>query len=202
MAKYLAKKGDTLKKLAKKYGVKRKTLRELNPDMKFGKAKSKGGEGFAKLKGEEIRLGEGVGTPMWKTELLQDPKYAGFLRKFDFDRDVLGDQFQALKDRQARELVRKDVEFDNQLIDNHQRINENADSRGLFRSGQRHIDRGDATSKMALKRQSYVDSQGEAREEGRRAKREGIAELKRKRSEERLGARERLSVRDAETEYM
>ena len=145
---------------------------------------------------------EEAGVPKWKAKLLQDPKYAAFLRKFDFDRDVLHDNFQALKDRQKRELARQDVTFDRDLTRNLEGVDRATDNRGMFRSGQRHLDRGTATSDMALARQRYVDEQGENREAGRRAKREGIASLKRSRSEERLGARERLSMRDAETEYM
>ncbi len=54
MAKYVASQGDTLKSLAKKYGLTRKRIRALNPDLKFGKGKKFGGKGgpLLKLKGK------------------------------------------------------------------------------------------------------------------------------------------------------
>lgn len=201
MAKYVGKKGDTLGKLARRYGLTKKQLRKLNPDVKFGKRKSKGGKGFRALKGQEIRLGKGVGQPRWKAELLQDPKYSAFLRQFDYDKDKLNNDFIETKNRQARDLARQEDIFREDLINRHRGIDRDSSSRGMFRSGERARTRGRATNELNAERQRFIDIQGEDREEARRNKREAIAGLKRDKMEEKLAARERLTLRDANTEY-
>jgi len=202
MAKYRTKKGDTLRSLSKKYGVKRKKLRKLNPDMKFGKAKSKGGKGFKKFdKDTVLKLGKGVGQPFWKSEVLQDPTYAAFDRNFEYNRSKVHDEFLALKDKLARDLVRQDARYDQQRVEGTRGVNRSMDNRGLYRSGQRHMGLGRMNNKIDFEREQYVSGQGEVREEGRRKKQEAIGDLKRQRAEERLGARSRLTARDAETKY-
>lgn len=201
MAKYSAGKKDTLKSLAEKYGVTRKRLRSLNEDISFGKSKKKGGEGFKSLKGQEIRLGKGVGTPKWRSEILADPTYAAFERQFDYNRGKLGSDFIALKNRLGRDLQRQQGIYDQQLIEGQRGVDETMDNRGLFRSGQRHIDRGRVKNNIDDQRQRFIDTQGETREEARRQKREAIADLKRQRGEQRLQARDRLTMKDAETKY-
>ena len=199
MAKYTAKQGDTLRKLAKKYGVTRKELRELNPDVKFGKGKKKGGKGFKDLGDQEIRLGPGVGPRGGK--LLQDPKYSAFLRNFDYQRDKLQSDFIEFKNRQSRDLARQEPLWARQREDAFRGIDTGAENRGLYRSGQRLLDRGRANSALMQQRQGYIDAQGEAREEARRTKQSGIADLKRRKAEEKLQAGERLTMRDANIEY-
>ncbi len=197
MAKYRTSKKDTLRSLAEKYGVTRKRLRDLNPDTKFGK------KGKKKLGGGDIlRLGKGVGTPMWRSEVLQDPTYAAFERQFEYNRGKLGSDFVALKDKLKRDLQRQEGIYDQQRIQGHRGIDESMDNRGIFRSGQRHVERGQLSNRIDDTRQRFIDSQGETREEGRRAKREGISSLKRQRAEERVNARSRLTDRDATTKYM
>lgn len=203
MAKYTTKKKDTLKSLAEKWGVTRKRLRELNPDVKFGKSKKKGGKGFKKLDpGQVLKLGKGVGVPQWKAELLEDPTYAAFDRQFDYNRSKLQSDFIALKDRLKRDLERQEGVFQEQERQGLEGIDRSMENRGLYRSGQRGIERGELSNRIADSRQRFIDTQGETREEARRAKREGIADLKRRRAEERLQARTRLTQRDAETKFM
>lgn len=203
MAKYTAEAGDTLAKLARRYGVKRRSLRELNPDLKFGKGKKAGGQGWRDLDGQELRLGKGVGMgkPGWKGVLMQDPKYAAFLRNFDVQRDLTQDRFLQLRDRQNRELERMEPVWSRQREDAFRNVDRSMDSRGVFRSGQRHIERGLRESAIAQARQGYIDQQGEAREAARRSKKEELMGLKRSKMEEKLGARTRLSERDAQTRY-
>lgn len=201
MAKYQAGKKDTLAALAEKYGVTRKRLRELNPDVKFGKAKKKGGQGFQDLAGQTIRLGKGVGQPMWRAEILEDPTYAAFERQFEFNRGRLGSDFLALKDRIMRDRVRQQGIYDQQFAEGLRGINQSMENRGLFRSGMRSVEEGRLKNRIDDTRQRFIDNQNETVEEARRQKREGISDLKRQRAEERLGARTRLTDRDAQTKY-
>lgn len=202
MAKYRAKKGDTLKKLAKKYGVSRKQLRELNPDIKFGKAKKKGGKGFKNIdKDTLLRLGKGVGQPIWKSEILQDPGYAAFDRNFEYNRSKLQDAFLTYRDQQKVDRERAMADFLDQQTKSARNIDTNASQRGMFRSGQRHVSHGRLQNDMDRLRGKFDASQADSLEEARRRKREGIGDLKRKRAEERLSARDRLTMRDAETKY-
>lgn len=215
MAKYRTTKGDTLKSLAKRYGVKRKTLRELNEDVQFGGAKKKGHKGFQKLdKGTILKLGADVKRKdldprnqvrpgqLRRAELLQDPKYAAFLRNFDYDRSMLRSDFAADRAAEYRELDRMGSEWDYQLDENLRGVDRAMANRGVFRSGQRHLERGRSVNDIDRLRQRYRDQMNERILSGQRTRDRGIADLKRARDEERLGARERLTLRDAETEYM
>lgn len=203
MAKYTTGKKDTLKSLAEKYGVTRKRLRELNPDVTFGKSKKFGGKGFKTLDPDQVlRLGAGIGVPEWRSEILEDPSYAAFDRQFDYNRSKIQSDFIALKDRLKRDLQRQEGVYQDQTRQGLEGIDQSMENRGLFRSGQRGIKRGELQNRIADQRQRFIDSQGETREEARRTKREGIADLKRRRAEERLGARTRLTDRDATTKFM
>jgi len=198
MGKTRTKKGSTLRKLSKKYGVKGKTLRELNPDMKgqWGK------KGKKKLdKDTMIRLGKGVGIAPWRAELLEDPTYAAFDRNFEFNRDSVHDSFQRLKDRQRIDLTRQDARFDKQRIDNTRQIDRGMEDRGLYRSGQRGIETGRMNNDIDVSRREFTGQQKDARIAGRQAKQEALGALKRNRAEERIGARSRLTERDAQTKY-
>ena len=138
----------------------------------------------------------------WRAEVLQDPTYAAFERQFEYNRSKIGSDFIALKERLKRDAERYDVKHRMDRRDGLQGINKSMENRGLYRSGQRHTERGDLKNRFSMNRQNFRDEQGERREEARRNKREGIADLKRDRAEERLDARSRLTDRDATTEYM
>lgn len=196
MGRYVAKKNDTLAKIARRYGVDRKTLRKLNKDTKFGKAGN-----WKDIKGEELRLGKGVGQPQWKAELMQDPKYAAFQRQFAFDYDKIKDDFIRLRQRQGRDLARMEPVWQRQREDAFRNIDQSFGSRGLYRTGARVLGRGRADSSITQARQGYIDAQGEALEQARYDKHAALNQLKRNRSNERLATRERLALRDAETKY-
>ena len=204
MAKYVGKKKDTLRKLAKRYGVTRKSIREMNPDMKFGKAKDNGGKGFKRLGGEEIRLGKGIGPGSMRARLLQDPKYAAFLRKFDYDRDKIRSDFidEYGKDgQQSIDLARMEPIWNRQLSDTQRNTDRASDAQGMYRSGQRLLERGRNSSLANQQRQGYIDRQGDERTNAIQAKREALSGMKRTKMEEKKSTRERLTMRDATTKY-
>lgn len=140
--------------------------------------------------------------PEWKSELLADPTYAAFERQFEYNRGKLGSDFIALKERLKRDRQRQKGVWQQQRKQGLQGINESMENRGLFRSGQRHLERGELKNRIADQRQRFIDQQGETREEARRTKRESISNLKRQRAEERVNARARLSDKDATTKFM
>jgi len=202
MAKYTTSKKDTVASLAEKYGVTRKRLRDLNADTLGHKGDDhRIGRDQAIGKGTSLRLGNGVGQPQWKAQLLEDPTYAAFERQFTFNRGKLGSDFIALKEKRKRDSLRQMAMYDEQEKAGLTNIDESAENRGMFRSGRRHVDRGDLVNRMDDTRQRYTDQGNEAIEAGRRAKREGITALKNSRSEARLDARSRLSDRDAQTKF-
>ncbi len=216
MAKYVASQGDTLKSLAKKYGLTRKRIRALNPDLKFGKGKKLGGKGFKDLSEQTIRLGKAVERDAIdpgnqytreharrdrKAELLQDPKYAAFLRNFDHDISTARGDFTSFSDRLDRDLERQDVLYDQQRTDGLRGVDRSMDNRGLFRSGQRGMERGRVINDIDLARQRHQDDVGERRLSAQRDRDTAVGDLRRARDEERLGARERLTMRDAETRF-
>lgn len=180
MAKYVASEGDTLKSLAKKYGLTRKRIRALNPDMVFGKGKKYGGKGFRDLDGRTIRLGKAVsrkdidsenqfqrpqdmGPTDRMGEILQDPKYAAFLRNYDYDIAKIRSDFTSLGDRLDRDLVRQDALYDQQRTEGLRGVDRSMENRGLFRSGQRHMNRGRVVNDIDMARQRYRDDVGERR---------------------------------------
>ena len=209
MAKHVGSQGDTLKSLAKRYGLTRKRIRTLNPDVKFGKGKKFGGKGFKDLDGQMLRLGKTIkrsdideGNRYDRTsEILQDPKYAAFLRNYDYDIAKIRSDFTSLGDRLDRDIERQGAMFDQQRIDGLRGVDRSMENRGLFRSGQRHMERGRTINNIEMARQRYNDDVGERRLSAQRDRDTRIADLGRARDEERLGARERLTMRDAETRY-
>lgn len=197
MARYRTTKKDTLRKLAKKYGVTRKRLRQLNPDVKFGK---KGGR--KKIGADTVlKLGKGVGTPFWRSEIMQDPTYAAFDRQFDYNRGNIRSDFLALKEKQKVDLMRQDVNFENSRRVGLQGVDRSMDNRGVFRSGQREVQRGEVRDNVARARTQFIDQQGDTLRKARVDKQRAIGDLKRRRAEERVAARTRLTDRDAETKY-
>jgi len=141
------------------------------------------------------------GMPKWKAELYEDPAYAAFDRNFEYNRSKVQDSFINLKNRLKRDLLRQDTRYDQQRVEGERGIDRSMENRGLYRSGQRHVGIGRMNNKIDFEREHFISGQGEAREEGRRAKQDAIGSLKRQRAEERINARSRLTDRDATTKY-
>ena len=201
MAKYTTTKNDTLRSLAARFGVTTKALRTGNVATMKG---NWGGKGKKKLTpGTVIKLGTGVGRGQARrAELLTDSSYAAFLRQYKSSRDSVKSTFQALKDQQddvdlPRFVVNNDRVTDRNLGD----INEESDSRGMFRSGERGRDRATEAGDSAMRYTNFTGDQSSELERARRKKKDTLAGMKLARAEERVDARSRITDREATTQY-
>lgn len=198
MAKYRTSKGDTLKSLAKQYGVTRKRLRNLNPDFDFGNKK----RGFNKIKkGSLMRLGKGVGTPLWQSEILQDPTYDAFLRSKNYNTGRLNSDFETLKTDLDVKLKRQDNIYANNRIQGMRGIDQSASSRGMYRSGARGRERNRFDERATSTLNTFVNRQSDLRDAGRRKMEAGEGDWTRKDTDAKQAARTRLTDRDAQTKY-
>ena len=201
MAKYTTTKNDTLRSLAARFGVTTKALRTGNVATMKG---DWGGKGKKKLTpGTVIKLGTGVGRGQARrAELLTDSSYAAFLRQYKSSRDSVKSTFQALKDQQKlvdlpRFVVNNDRVTDRNLGD----INEESDSRGMFRSGERERDRATEEGDSTMRLTNFTGDQSSELERARREKANVLAGMRLSRAEERVDARSRITDREATTKY-
>ena len=201
MAKYTTTKNDTLRSLAARFGVTTKALRTGNVATMKG---DWGGKGKKKLTlGTVIKLGTGVGRGQARrAELLTDSSYAAFLRQYKSSRDSVKSTFQALKDQQddvdlPRFVVNNDRVTDRNLGD----INEESDSRGMFRSGERERDRATEEGDSTMRYTNFTGDQSSELERERRKKQDTLTGMKLARAEERVDARSRITDREATTKY-
>tara|TARA_R110000787_G_scaffold12753_1_gene40942 strand:+ start:484 stop:996 length:513 start_codon:yes stop_codon:yes gene_type:complete len=163
-----------------------------------------GGKGKKKLTpGTVIKLGTGVGRGQARrAELLTDSSYAAFLRQYKSSRDSVKSTFQALKDQQddvdlPRFVVNNDRVTDRNLGD----INEESDSRGMFRSGERERDRATEEGDSTMRYTNFTGDQSSELERARREKANVLAGMRLSRAEERVDARSRITDREATTQY-
>ena len=201
MAKYTTTKNDTLRSLAARFGVTTKALRTGNVATMKG---NWGGKGKKKITpGTVIKLGTGVGRGQARrAELLTDSSYAAFLRQYKSSRDSVKSTFQALKDQQElvdleRFVVNNDRVTDRNLVD----INEESDSRGMFRSGERGRDRATEEGDSTMRYTNFTGDQSSELERERRKKQDTLTGMKLARAEERVDARSRITDREATTQY-
>jgi len=200
MAKYTTTKNDTLRSLAARFGVTTKALRTGNVATMKG---NWGGKGKKKLTpGTVIKLGAGVGRGQARrAELLTDSSYAAFLRQYKSSKDSVKSTFQALKDQQDVDLTRFNVNNDRVTDRNLVDIDEEADSRGMFRSGERGRDRATEAGDSAMRFTNFTGDQSSELERARRKKQDTLAGMRLARGEERIDARSRITDREATTKY-
>ena len=210
MARYVSRKGDTLKALAKEYGVSVKELKKRNPKLadmakkaeldrdtiiKLGRGTGRGTEDAFTSKEDalaEIARREAVrGRRSLEGE---DPSFAAFMRQFRFDKKQIKAALKAQRQAYANRIGRARDTYREQERTGLQGIDTSAENRGLYRSGQRLIDRNDLRARVGLQRDNELGAIRDQRAQTEREAAEKLSRLRRDRAEAELGSRERLSI--------
>ena len=134
-------------------------------------------------------------------DIMTDPAYLAFLRAFDFQESEIVSTKEAQIERLAAALKQRLPEFDTQFRRGERRIRNNFAGRGMaFGSGvERDVTelRGDV-DRERMKYETTITGQQKDLE---RSAAERIAELRRRKAEEQLGATERVLDRRLTSEY-
>lgn len=192
---YVVKPGDTLSSIAKAYGTTWQELQKLNAIKNANAIRS----------GQTLKIpGQTAAVPAASdpdADIAQDPKYLAFRRQFDYNREALRNDYLALRSNIADEIKRTEDKYTFDKGEARFNVDRDYRERGLTRSGARFTDRARKIGDIELARQKFLDEREALRAEGLRQQERGIAALENQLSEEKLSARERLSMRDAQTSY-
>jgi len=198
MATYTVKAGDTLSKIAAQYGTTWQELQKLNAIKNANVIRS--GQSIT-LPGESVAATTGSGEPDYEVDIMQDPKYAAYKAQFDYDRDILRSDYDAAKERLDRDITAKEDDWSYDRDTAKKKVDLDFRERGLFRAGARFDERAHKLNAVELTRGQYLRDIDEKKGSLTSAFNKDQSMISGAETREKLEARQRLSLRDAEATY-
>lgn len=130
-------------------------------------------------------------------DLLADSQFSRFLRRMQFDESSIQSSLQAAQEAARRRINSQAGQFDIQREQSSSNIDDDFESRGLFRSGGRLAKLAESGNLISTSQRQFEDSTRGGIAEMERQAAGQIGDLRRQRAEEELDARDRLTIRSA-----
>lgn len=138
-------------------------------------------------------VGESVVAP-----LLADNNYSQFLRGMQFNESQIQSNLQAAQEAARRRITGQAGQYDLQRQQGLQNVDESFESRGMYRSGGRLAKAGEVQRAVDLNQRQFEEGIYEGTAQMERDAAQKIADMRRQRAEEELGARVRLTEGSAQ----
>ena len=129
--------------------------------------------------------------------LMADQSYSAFLRKMQFNESQIQSSLQAAQEAAARRIQGQAGMYDKQREQSQRNVDQNFESRGMFRSGGRLKTAAEGRTAIDYQQTQFETGVQEEKARMEREAASSIADLRRQRAEEELGARDRLTQRSA-----
>lgn len=157
------------------------------------------GEGFVEDESvlrNRLRGGAGLTGPSVTMPLLADQSYAAFMRKMQFDESQIQSSLQAAQEAAQRRITGQAGVYDQQRKQSEDGVNSSFEAR-QNRSGGRLVKINEGRTAIDRQQTEFKNNIGEASAQMERDAASSIADLRRERAEQELGARDRLTQRSA-----
>lgn len=143
---------------------------------------------------DEIAYVGGAGRqPGLSAQVLSDPEYAAWFRGMQLDESQTQSALAAARDAAMRRIGVQNSMYDTQQKQAEQNVNDNAEARGMYRSGGRLQQLNDTTTEFDRQRAAYNNSVSESLSEAERDAARQLAELRRQNAERVLATRTRMT---------
>jgi hypothetical protein len=135
-------------------------------------------KGLAGKTGKQAReMAASAGISPVQASRMTDPSFAAYDAVYNNDATKIEDDYLDFTARQGRELTRYGANEALRVREDNQDINRAADSRGMFRSGERQRGLEAGAARFKLARDNFTGSQGEANTERSLAKATALGDL-------------------------
>jgi hypothetical protein len=133
--------------------------------------------------------------------LLTDPAYAAFVRSANLQESELQGETNSRRDAMDRAMQVAAPRYNMQRQDAERRQDNDFESRGLFRAGERLKRINDDKARVTQEQQQWEHSQREQMTEFEREQARRVADIRRQTGEQKVSARQRLTQRATEVAY-
>jgi len=128
-------------------------------------------------------------------DLLADQGFAAFMRKMQFDESTIQSSLQAAQEAAQRRITGQAGQYDYQRRASEEGVNQGFESRGMYRSGGRLGKVHEGRTNIDRAQTEFESGIHEATAKMETDAASSIANLRRERAEQELGARDRLTQR-------